>query len=99
MALLDDVKNYLDITWDDADTDTKLTGIIARGKDYIDRVAGASLDYETEGQPKALLYDYCRYARSNALEVFQENYLSELLSLQMYQEVEDYETESTDTTT
>ena len=98
MALIDDVKNYLDITWNDTATDTKLVGIISRGRSYLDRAAGATLDYESEGQAKALLLDYCRYARSNALEDFQNNYLHELLSLQMTQEVQDYVAENSEPT-
>lgn len=90
-GLLEDVKIYLDITWVDDATDKKLTGIIERGIKYIDRIAGTPMDYSIEDKPKELLLDYCRYARSNALEMFQTNYLHELLSLQIDKEVEAYE--------
>jgi hypothetical protein len=90
-GLLDDVKNYLDITWTDAGTDKKITEIISRGIKYIDGIAGSAMDYIAEDKPKELLLDYCRYARSNALELFQKNYLSELLTLQINQEVAAYE--------
>lgn len=82
-GLLDAVKNYLDITWSDPDSDTKLSGIIARGMRYLDKAAGAELDYTVEDKPRELLMDYCRYVRSNALDEFQTNYLHELLSLQI----------------
>ncbi len=98
MALLDEVKNYLDITWDDNETDLKLNGMIERGKKYLNRTAGKELDFEVEDKPKELLFDYCRYVRSNALEMFQQNYLHELLSLQIVSEVEIYETENPDST-
>lgn len=90
-GLLDDVKNYLDITWTDVATDAKLTGIIERGIKYIDSIAGKAMDYSIEEKPKELLLDYCRYVRSNALSEFQNNYLHELLTLQMAQEVAAYE--------
>jgi hypothetical protein len=90
-GLLDSVKNYLDITWQDNATDTKITGIIERGIKYINGVTGAEMDYTTEDKPKELLLDYCRYVRSNALNEFQNNYLHELLTLQMKQEVADFE--------
>ncbi|MGI6085931.1 MAG: hypothetical protein ACOYIF_10920 [Acetivibrionales bacterium] len=90
-GLLNAVKNYLDITYEDAQGDIKLEGIIERGMKYIDKVAGAEQDYTTEDKARELLFDYCRYARSNALEYFQDNYLHELLSLQIAQEVADYE--------
>ncbi|HHY28086.1 MAG TPA: hypothetical protein GX523_15325 [Desulfitobacterium dehalogenans] len=82
-GLLEAVRNYLDITWEDPAGDEKLSGIIARGMRYLDKTAGAELDYTVEDKPLELLMDYCRYARSNALEEFQGNYLHELLSLQI----------------
>ncbi|MDL2318537.1 hypothetical protein LJC74_05615 [Eubacteriales bacterium OttesenSCG-928-A19] len=33
--------------------------------------------------PQGLLFNYCRYERSNALEEFQKDYLHELLALQL----------------
>ena len=95
-VLLEAVRNYLDITWADAATDEKLTGIIGRGIKYIDSVAGAQMDYTVEDKPRELLFDYCRYVRSNALEEFQTNYLHELLSLQISQEVAAYAEENPD---
>jgi hypothetical protein len=92
-GLLNAVRNYLDITWTDADGDTKLTGIISRGIKYIDSVAGTELDYTIEDKPRELLFDYCRYVRSNALDEFQTNYLPELLSLQISEEVKAYATD------
>ena len=90
------VQNYLDITWDDPAGDEKLSGIIARGIKYIDGVAGAEMDYTVEDKPRELLFDYCRYARSNALNEFQTNYLPELLTLQISQEVKSYAAENAD---
>lgn len=98
MALLDEIKNYLDITWQDGQTELKLKGIIERGKKYLNRVAGKELDFDVEDKPKELLFDYCRYVRSNALEMFQQNYLHELLTLQIESEVDAYEAENPDTT-
>jgi hypothetical protein len=89
-GLLTAVRNYLDITWEDPAGDEKLSGIIARGIKYINLVAGAELDYTKEDKPRELLFDYCRYVRSNALDVFQNNYLPELLTLQIQKEVEAY---------
>lgn len=90
-GLLESVENYLDITWQDDNTDDKLIGIIQRGMKYLNSVAGGELDYSTEDKPKELLLDYCRYVRSSALSEFQTNYLHELLSLQMSEEVARYE--------
>ncbi len=95
-GLLDAVRNYLDITWTDTALDIKLTGIIERGMKYLNAVAGEELDYSAEDKPRELLFDYCRYVRSNALNEFQVNYLPELLTLQNQKEVERCLAESAD---
>ncbi len=96
-GLLDAVKSYLEITWDlDSAGEEKLSGIIARGMKYINKIAGAEMDYIVEDKPRELLLDYCRYVRSNALEDFQNNFLHELLSLQIEQEVKAYKEENAD---
>jgi hypothetical protein len=89
-GLLDAVRSYLDITWEDAAGDLKLTGIIERGMKYLNKVAGAELDYSVEDTPRQLLFDWVRYARSNALDEFQTDFLHELLGLQMSEEVKAY---------
>ena len=44
--LLEDVKNHLDITWDDEAGDRKLSSLIESGKLYLCRTAGAELLFE-----------------------------------------------------
>ncbi len=88
--ILGDVRNYLDITWQDDETDRKLTGILERGMKYLDHAAGTEQDYTAEGLPRALLFDYCRYARNNALELFGVNFQAELISLRMGVQADDY---------
>lgn len=82
-GLLDTVKIYLNITWQDTATDIKITGYINRGMARLQQIAGASLGFEEEGQPLTLLLDYCRYANSQALEVFEQNFMAELLDLNL----------------
>jgi hypothetical protein len=84
-GLLSDVRNYLDITWDDPAGDRKLVGIILRGMDYIDARAGKEMDYMEEGAARALLMDYCMYARSGAIHEFGTNYLRDLTALRISQ--------------
>lgn len=80
-ALLNDVKDYLNITWQDDRTNKKITSYINRGMARLQFIAGAPLDFEKEDLPRSLLLDYCRYANSQALEVFESNFQSELLEL------------------
>lgn len=96
--LFNELKIYLDITWEDEATNRKLNGIMERGKKYINGVAGLELDFDVDDKPKELLFDYCRYVRSNALNEFQNNYLSELLTLQMREDIKRYEATITDNT-
>ena len=89
-ALLDDVKNYLDITFVDEVFDRKLTGIIERGASYLSEIAGADLSFIEEQRERQLLMDYCRYANANCIEDFEKNFRSELVILRISKGVEDY---------
>lgn len=80
--LLIDIKDYLNITWDDEKMDKNLTGMIKRGMTRLQNIAGVStLDFKEEGAARELLFDYCRYANSHALEMFEVNFIGELQSL------------------
>jgi len=79
--MLQKVKAYLKITWDDEDT--AITDLITRGKKKLEELAGAEPDFDTEGLARALLFDYCRYAYNNASEYFEENFQKEILRLQL----------------
>jgi len=82
--MLADVKNYLDITYDDVESDKKLTGIILRGQNRLkDISSNPLLSFEEGARARELLFDYCRYARSNALEMFELNFSRELIALRL----------------
>jgi len=86
--LLPDIKSYLHITWEDPETEKNLTGFISRGMARLQEIAGVTLDFELEEPPRALLFDYCRYANSQALEMFEKNFASELMSLHIKSQVD-----------
>jgi hypothetical protein len=88
--MLDSLKNYLNISYEDEDTDKMLTGAIERGKRVLNDYAGGELDYEEEGLPRQLLFDYCRYVRSHAAEMFEINFKHDLITLREKAEVERY---------
>ena len=81
-GLLSDVKNYLNIIWDDEATDAKVSGLIASGMVYLNAKCGEEADYTKDGMPRTLLMEYVRYARDSALDVFENNYQSLLLGMQ-----------------
>ena len=75
--MLEDLKAYLNIAFEDETTNTVLEGVLKRGQKVLDEYAGAPQDYEEEGLARQLLFDYCRYARSHAAEVFAVNFRQE----------------------
>lgn len=81
-GLLSDVKNYLNITWDDEATDAKISGLIASGMVYLNLKYGEGADYTADGMPRTLLMEYVRYARDSALDLFENNYQALLLGMQ-----------------
>lgn len=83
ITILDEIKLYLHITWTDTNTEVNLTGMMNRGKARLQEIAGASLDFEAEDLPRSLLFDYCRYANSHALEMFEKNFAAELMGLHL----------------
>lgn len=81
----DDLKNYLDITYVDSEVDAKLIGICRRAEAHLRVMIGDSdLKFAAAMPDQAvlqLLFDCCRYIRSNALEEFDLNYASEIWAL------------------
>mgnify|MGYP001025580680 CR=1 FL=1 len=88
-TLLDDVKNYLDITWDDPVEDRKTMGMIQRGMAAIKGKIG-ECDFNGETQERALLFDYVMYARAGEIPQFWENYRTDIISLQIARKVDAY---------
>lgn len=89
-SLLADVKNYLDITWQDDATDRKIAGFIAEGAAYLNDKAGEEIDYAKAGYGRSLLMDYVRYKRDGAIDVFENNYRHLLLAMQNNRKVAAY---------
>lgn len=91
--LLQEVKNYLDITWDDTDADEKLTGQIRRGIAYISSKTGVDASVfepdaeDPDDRAKELLLNYVLYDRSGALNDFKRNYQSDIVGLRIRWEV------------
>lgn len=88
-TLLTDVKSYLHITWEDAATDNNLNDAINSSKARLQEIAGVpTLDFTVEGLARDLLKDRCRYINSQALEMFEKNFISELMSLHIKSQVD-----------
>lgn len=79
-----EVKNYLDITYTDADTDSKLRSICSRAESYLCKAAGVDLTFSKDMDDQSLLqllYDCIRYIWSGGLDDFAKNYSDELFML------------------
>lgn len=88
--LLTDIKLDVGITWNDEATESKLRRLIASGMIYLNKKLGEEADYEIDGDPRTLLFEYVRYARDAALDVFENNYRSLILSMQNSRQVKVY---------
>lgn len=81
--LLEDVKNFLDITWEmELGEKKKLSGIIKRGEAYLKGKIG-ECNFEEETPEKELLLNYCMYARTGQVDEFIKNYKQEIIALQI----------------
>lgn len=89
-GILEEVKNYQDITFEDEDSDKKLRVIMRNGMKKLESIAGRNLDFMQEGVHKELLLEYCRYARGNMLEEFERNFKSQILTLLIEGEIRDH---------
>lgn len=78
--MLDKLKSKLKITWDDEDK--LLLDILNQGKYYFETVTAAEIDFKNNLLAETLLMDYARYSYNNSLEYFEENFKSQILSLQ-----------------
>ena len=90
VALLAAVKNYLQVTWTDTETDNRLTLMIQAGQAYLDSKLGETGDYTVPGYPRTLLFEFVRYARDGATDVFENNYRAMILAMQHERMVNDY---------
>lgn len=80
--LLEDLKLDQGVTWSDSATDSSFRNHAAGGMARINELLGESGDYETPGDARTLLFEYVRYARAGALDVFEGNYRHTILAAQ-----------------
>lgn len=81
MIGLPEIKNYLNITWDDPLLDNKITGIAERAERIISDYAGAEVDFLADQKAAQLALDCIRYIYNNAYEDFAVNFRSEIIML------------------
>ena len=83
MELLEQVRQFLNITWVDNALDSQLQRFIDSSKDYLCKVAGREdLDFNT-GLANDLLLNRVLYMNSHNQNDFQVNYNAELNALRI----------------
>lgn len=85
--LLNAVKSHLKITWTDEDEDIK--DLIEEAKQYLSEKVGTEIDFSEDLSAKGLLKDYCRYVRNYSKEYFEQNFLDNIVFLQLKYASED----------
>ena len=86
--MLEELKSYLGIEYSDSDTTLSLQ--LSSSQRYFAKLCGCVLDFETNSDYKELLFERCRYANANALELFEQNYKLELTRIRLEVAVSDY---------
>lgn len=85
------LKNELNITWEEEETNLRLSRIIANAMLTMNRKLGLDIDYTESGQEQELFLAYCVYVYNNCANQFDENYLNEIMQIRQYYEVKQYE--------
>ena len=76
--LLEDILNALDVTFDDEAMRKKIRDIMQQGKARLEQLKGAPIDFAAEMTARTLLFSFCRYGRSNAIEQFEHDFAGQI---------------------
>lgn len=79
-TLMEDILNALDITFNDDATKKKIRDIMQQGRARLEQLKGDKIDFATEQTARTLLFSFCRYGRSNAIEQFEHDFSCQLTS-------------------
>ena len=86
-SLVDQVKRYLNITWTDTDTESKVIDMMLDAEIALNHKLGAEVNYLAPGQERRLYLDYCSYAYNQCLNEFDGAYRAEILQIRHKYEV------------
>ena len=78
--LLEDILNELDITFNDDAAKKKTWEHMQQGKARLEELKGGTIDFAKEQTARTILFSFCRYGRSNAIEQFEHDFSSQLNS-------------------
>ncbi len=84
MPTIEEVKIYLNITWEEEETNQTLAAILPRADAILRMYISSQIDYEENQMVKQLFLDLCRYIYNHASEQFKVDYHDELFSLRNF---------------
>ena len=85
--LLQRLKEKLNITWTEEETENRLQTILEDAKSALNFKLGADIDYSS-GMERSLLLNYCMYAWNNCENEFDDNYFNSIMQLRQKYEVQ-----------
>lgn len=88
--LLQRLKEKLNITWAEEETENRLQIILEDAKLTLNYKLGAEIDYSS-GMERSLLLNYCMYAWNNCENEFDDNYFNSIMQLRQKYEVQQNE--------
>lgn len=88
--LLQRLKEKLNITWVEEETENRLNAILEDAKSALNFKLGAEVDY-SNGMERSLLLNYCMYEWNNCINEFDDNYFNNIMQLRQKYEVEQNE--------
>ena len=91
--LLQDLKDKLNITWDEEETNRRLKTILEDAEATLNYKLGATIDYSENGPEHNLFLNYCMYAWNNCINEFDSNYFNEIMQIRQMYEVLNYNEE------
>lgn len=96
ITLVEQLKERLNITWEDASTENKLSNIVEDAKIILDHKLGAEIDYSKAGMERNLFMNYCLYAWNDCANEFDKSYLSEIYQIRNKYKVKRYAEKKTE---
>lgn len=88
-TLLEQVKSFINFTWEDSAKEARIEGYIKSSIAYLEEVAGKEIDIENDYLARDLLFNRVLYMDSSALDDFQKNYNGMLQELKIKYAVEE----------
>lgn len=73
-ALLEEVKSYINFTWEDSAKEQRIEKYIESSIQYLNGIAGAEIDYDRDLLARDLLKNRVLYYDSQAIDDFAKNY-------------------------